>query len=286
MVEPNQVQLEKLKKCELELLRAFLHVCDKLSLRYYLLGGTLLGAVRHQGFIPWDDDIDVGMPREDYEIFLREAQLLLPECYFVQSLSSEPEYHQNFAKIRDSRTTFVEYPVRKRRINHGVFIDVFPLDVYPEGEKERAAMDRFQQIFKFRVRAAVEVPEVSRHGMVEELALKVLSGLAVLCYPNYRKALEHREAVQSRNTQGSMWANYCGAWGKKEIMPAEWYGRGTPMQFEGLTVMGPECYDKWLTQVYGDYMQLPPVEKRVGHHYAEAIDLETPYTEYLKTIEQ
>lgn len=90
-----------LKECEFQILKAFVDVCDQLKLKYYLVEGTLLGAIRHQGFIPWDDDIDVGMPRADYERFLQEAQALLPDYYFVQSMYSEPEYHANFAKIRD-----------------------------------------------------------------------------------------------------------------------------------------------------------------------------------------
>lgn len=283
MVEPTEEQLQGLKSCEIELFKAFLQVCRKLNLRYFLVGGTLLGAVRHQGFIPWDDDIDLAMPREDYEIFLREGQKYLPEYYFLQSLYSEPEYHLNFAKLRDSRTTFIEYSVRKRNINHGVFIDVFPLDVYPEREKDRTAMDRRQQVYKYRLRSEVEIPEVSRHNPVVELGLGVVSGLTKLRYPSYRKALEEREALHKNAVGGATWANYCGAWGKKEIMPAEWYAEGVELTFEGLTVRGPKYYDKWLTQVYGNYMQLPPVEKRVGHHYTEAIDLDAPYTDYLNT---
>jgi len=283
MVEPTQEQLKKMKALELEMLRTFIDICQKLSLRYYLVGGTLLGAVRHQGFIPWDDDIDVAMPRKDYEIFLREGQKHLPGWYFLQSLYSEPEYHLNFAKIRDSRTTFVEYSVRKRRINHGVFIDIFPLDGYPEDPKARAAMDRQQKLFKYRLRAEVEIPAAARHGFAAELGLGVLCALSKLRYPSCRKALEVREKLQSAAC-GAAWANYCGAWGKKEIMPAAWYGQGTELTFEGLTVMGPEHWDKWLTQVYGDYMQLPPVEKRISHHYAQIVDLEKPCGEYLENL--
>ena len=80
----------------------------------------------------------------------------------------------------------------------------------------------------------------------------------------------------------TMIANYGGAWGKKEIVPASWYGEGTKVMFEGMELKAPAEYDKWLTQVYGDYMQLPPVEKRVGHHYVDAVDLYAPYTQYMR----
>lgn len=284
MVEPTKEQLQTMKELEVQMLSAFVEVCRKLSLRYYLVGGTLLGAVRHQGFIPWDDDIDVAMPREDYEVFLREGQKHLPEYYFLQCLRTDPAYTMNFAKIRDSRTTFVEFAVRKYPMNHGLFIDIFPLDAYPDEEKAQKTMDLHQKIFKYRTRAAVEVPKSAKHSFPVELGLNTIAALTCLPYPRYRKALEAREKLQSSASGGEIWANYCGAWGKKEIMPAAWYGRGVELTFEGLTVMGPEHWDKWLTQVYGNYMQLPPVEKRVGHHYAEVIDLDTPCCEYLKTL--
>ncbi len=284
MIEPNAEQLQNMKALETAMLASFVEVCRKLSLRYYLVGGTLLGAVRHGGFIPWDDDIDVAMPREDYEIFLREGQALLPEYYFIQTLDTDPGYRANYAKLRDCRTTFVEYSVRKLPMNHGLFIDVFPLDNYPDGEEAQKKMNLYQRLIKLRGRTQVEVPAPARHGWPVELGLNTLSHLLRLRWPDYRKALRQRETIQTSVKPGEKWANYSGAWGMKEIMPACWYGAGTPVCFEGLTVMAPEQYDKWLRNVYGDYMQLPPVEKRVGHHYAQVIDLETPCAQYLKTI--
>ena len=280
MVELTQEQLNTMKALETEMLATFVEVCHKLSLRYYMVGGTLLGAVRHQGFIPWDDDIDVAMPREDYEIFLREGQKYLPEHLFLQNLDTDPGYLMNFAKIRDNRTTFVEYAVRKRDMHHGVFIDIFPLDGYPEGEKAQKKMDFHQLIHKYRLRAAVEVPKEAQHSLPVEVGMRCVSALTCLIQPNFRKAQVAREQRHRAAAGSSLWANYCGAWGKKEIMPAEWYGQGVELDFEGLKIKGPEHWDKWLTQVYGDYMRLPPVEKRVAHHYAEAIDLETSYIEY------
>lgn len=282
MVEPTSEELKRIKELETAMLCAFLKVCQKLDLRYYLVGGTLLGAVRHQGFIPWDDDIDVAMRRGDYEIFLREGQKYLPEYYFLQHLGSDSAYCMNFAKIRDCRTTLVEYSVRKYPMNHGVFIDIFPLDSYPEGKTKQRIMDFHQKIFKYRTRAAVEVPSVSRHSFPVELGLNLVAALTRIPYPNLGRAVKTRENLHKNAPSGSHWANYCGAWGKKEIMPADWYGNGAELTFEGMTVVGPAQYDKWLTQVYGDYMQLPPVDKRVGHHYAEFIDLDMPCGEYLK----
>ena len=140
-----------------------------------MCGGCLIGSVRNKGFVPWDDDIDVAMPRADYEVFLREGRKHLPEHYFLQCLKTDPAYTMNFAKIRDSRTTFVEYAVRKYPMNHGLFIDIFPLDVYPEEEKEQKKMDLHQKIFKYRTRAAVEVPKAAQHSFPAYLSRCVIS---------------------------------------------------------------------------------------------------------------
>ena len=103
-----------------------------------------------------------------------------------------------------------------------------------------------------------------------------------LVYPDVKSALDKQNKLFTEATQSRILANYCGAWGKKEIMPAEWYGKGKCIEFEGIQVKAPKEYEKWLTQVYGDYLKLPPVEKRITHHFTELIDLEKPYTEYVK----
>lgn len=271
----NEQQIAGLKQVETDMLREFIAACDKLKLRYYLLGGTLLGAVRHKGFIPWDDDIDVGMPRADYEIFLEKGQALLPKHLFVQCLKSEPEYPLCFAKIRDSRTTFVETAINNLNINHGVYIDIFPLDYYPEEKRAQKRLNKKHEAYKRRI-------SVMFNSGKKSLKIRLMSLLWCVRYPSVRKVIAMRDALYHSVPESKVLANYCGAWGAKEIMPAAWYGEGTPVVFEGMEVVAPVQYHNWLTQVYGDYMQLPPVEKRVGHHYADVIDLRKSYTEYVR----
>ena len=128
-------QLQSLKDRERDMLKTFVDICNKHSIKYFVQGGTLLGTVRHGGFIPWDDDVDVSLPRDEYERFLAVAEKELPEYYFLQTKDTDPEYPNNFAKIRDSRTTFLESSAKNLNINHGAYIDIFPLDNYPSGIK-------------------------------------------------------------------------------------------------------------------------------------------------------
>ena len=119
------------------------------------------------------------------------------------------------------------------------------------------------------------------HNKKMPLKCRLIYPWLCIKYPTYKKAIIERERLYTSCTSASRLANHSGAWGAKEIVPAEWYGDGCLMEFEGLTVMCPAEYDKWLGQVYGDYMTLPPVEKRVAHHYVDIIDLEKSYKEYI-----
>ena len=273
-------QLNDLKHCELQMLQAFVSVCDQLHLKYYLVEGTLLGAIRHQGFIPWDDDIDVGMPRADYERFLREAQALLPDHYFVQSMYSEPEYHANFAKIRDCQTTFVESSVKKRSINHGVYIDIFPLDYAPESKLARRCIKYANIICALRIAQVFTLPP-RQSSKLKHILRGRGEMFSNLCFPKLQQAVKAQKRLFTACKQSTLVTNYGSAWGEREVVPSAWYGDGCYLTFEGLTVRVPSEYDKLLTQIYGDYMTPPPPEQQVGHHYAEVIDLDKPYTEYV-----
>lgn len=270
-------QAKRLKEIELEMLKLFISVCEKLNLKYYLMGGTLLGAVRHKGFIPWDDDIDMGMPRKDYEVFLEKGQALLPEGFFLQTFDTDPEWPQAFAKIRNSNTTFIESSMCKRKINHGAYIDVFPIDYYPETEKEIKAFRRKQTWLGRSITKAISFKPFSKSVQIKGKIFQLIT-----IFQPYRVAVRKKDQLFKSVKSSSKMGNLSSAWGYKEITDASWYGEGREVDFEGIKANAPTEYEKWLTQVYGDYMQLPPEEKRVGHHYADVIDLDTPYTHYVK----
>lgn len=268
-------QLTELKAAELKILRSFIQACEKMGLRYYILYGTLLGAVRHRGFIPWDDDIDVGMPRADYDRFVRDGQQYLPENLFVQTTASDlGGYLNGFMKIRDDNTAFIETAMRKLPIHQGIFIDVFPLDYY-DGFLDKP-MKRWQlRLYLERLRG--ELADASNTGKAS-----VLRRILRFIYPSTQKVLDKREKMFCNTKQTDMYACPCGAWGMDEIKPTQvcWYADGCVLEFEGIQVIAPKEYHKYLVAEYGDYMQLPPENQRVAHHDAVVIDPRRSYRDY------
>ena len=264
-----------LQNIELDMLKHTINICEKLNLKYYLLGGTLLGAVRHGGFIPWDDDIDIGMPREDYEIFIKEAQKYYPDNMFVQHYTTERNMPVPWCKIRRSDTAFMEINIRRVKMNKGIFIDVFPLDYYPETEKQRRYIHEKDLLLKSVMLRKLFPPSPGIKNTVASIKHKIKTH-----FITFRTSVKKRDLLHRTYREGTKIANYNGAWGEKEIVPAEWYGDGAILTFEGIKCRVPVEYDKWLTQVYGDYMTLPPEEKRITHHETDYIDTKKSYLEY------
>lgn len=268
--------LLRIKETELNILKAFIGICEKHSLRYFMLEGSCLGAVRHKGFIPWDDDVDVGMPRPDFEKFIKTAKKELPEKYFLQHAGTNPDFPMNFAKIRDSETAFIETSVKNLNINHGIYIDIFPIDGY----KSSLLFDLKNKFYTLCVRKVFFAPN-PRNG-IKALCVKAVSGLI----RDYKKARDKRDALLKKHSyvECATAANLCGPWEKREIVPKEWFGDGVPGTFEGLGVILPKEYDKYLRNLYGDYEKLPPEAERHSHHYCEIIDTEKSYSEYFGKI--
>ena len=269
-------QLQELKIRERDMLECFVNICNKHDIRYFVQGGTLLGTVRHGGFIPWDDDVDVSLPRDEYERFLAVAEKELPEYYFLQTKDTDPEYPNNFAKIRDSRTTFVETSARNLKINHGAYIDIFPLDNYPSGKKAKV-YELKKKLLTWRINKAFYIPTMS-------LISKIVTIITMILFPSLKGAINKREKLFKSVPPSDRVVNNSGAWLHKEIIPKEWVQNSIQMEFEGITVNVSDKYDEWLTYVYGNYMSLPPENERVGHHYVDLFDMNKSYTEYMNEV--
>lgn len=273
-MEKNEKDLLKgLQNVELDILKEFIRVCEQLNLNYYLIGGTLIGAVRHKGFIPWDDDIDVCMLRKDYEIFLKEAPKYLKSKYFLQTYENDEDYFQCFAKIRNSETTFIEKSAKNCNINHGIYIDIFPMDNYYKYNKLSTRLIKYA-IF-------------SRYLKIEgNFIKKSLISLSKFLYGRKDKKYLCRKLekiyTKANKRKCKKITNYLGAWGtKKETHYIEDFSDYKLADFEGIKVRIPIGFDRCLKDTYGDYMKLPPVEKRVAHHFSEAIDINKSYKLYL-----
>lgn len=270
--------MNELQKREFEILKIFVNVCDKLGLKYYLVCGSALGAVKYGGFIPWDDDVDVAMPREDYAVFCENAQKLLPDWLFLQNFHTDPRFPKVFTKLRDSRTTYIESDYRNLDINHGVFIDVFALDGYPENESEISE-------FENKKRSYLRKTSCSLDGKLpfKSSCMRTLNRL--LGYHNKTAELlaEYENLILSvTKTDRKYMCNYGNFRGRMELTERDIYGDGADMVFEGLSVKVPEKYDLYLRTKYGNYEEDPPIDQQVGHHYYSVCDLDKSYTEYFK----
>lgn len=274
-MELNNVQLQELKNVELEILKEFIIVCKKLNLKYFISDGTLIGVVRHKGFIPWDDDIDVRMLREDYEVFIREGQKYLPEHLFVQTHYTDNGYINNFAKIRNSNTAFIEKTVINFDMNHGAFIDIFPIDNAP-AENEIKKYN-----FKKRLYGSRVFIEYNIENQEKKKRTKMVEALLRILFPDVKKVVEKQERLHKLSESGDTLVNnyYSDITGRS--FPAKWYEETIEAEFEGVVVDIPKEYHEILSFEYGNYMELPPEEERIAHHFVEIFDMTKSYKEYI-----
>ena len=240
--------LDLLHQKQVELLDVIDAFCEQNNLKYFLIGGTLLGAIRHKGFIPWDDDVDVAMPRKDYEYLCKNISEYLGDKYFLQTSYTDKAYGRYFAKIRINNTVFLEEAdctVEKR--HHGIFLDIFPLD------ESREKASKFVS-FKRMIARYVDSYIVCKRGNIK------IRGKAKVFYVFPIKFLIKLRDRLTRGKGNSYFVNFLGDTPKDKFEPL------VRVEFEGKEYLAPKEYDYLLTKMYGDYMQLPPVDQRVTHN--------------------
>lgn len=272
--------MTELQQIEFNMLKCFIEICDKLNLKYFLVCGSALGAVKYNGFIPWDDDLDVALSRDEYEIFCKEAPGMLPDCLFLQNYNSEHYFTHCFSKLRNSGTTYIEKSVSNTSINHGVYIDIFPLDGYPSEKFSSSILEIRKKIFLLLMSANYSIKHSSKGDIVS-----LLGRLFGFCKnPNIKLKRYTRMISRYSANDSELYCNHGNWQGKLEYAPREQYSNGTWATFEGLKVRIPENYDAYLTQKYGDWRADLPEDQRVGHHYYEVCDLTRPYTDYIEHL--
>lgn len=274
----NDDSRKKLREKQIEMLLFLINICEKYGLTYFAVGGTALGAVRHAGYIPWDDDIDIALPRRDYMAFLEVAQVELPKGFFLQNHITDPDYRNDFSKIRNSNTIFLESSASQLKINHGIYIDVFPIDGYPKYAISGQIIEIYKKLSKIYLGKDYIQKNTSKSHRIALFIAKMLYGRKTTT--NIIDNLEH---LYMKYPYEKMDIVVChgGAWGKKERLPRDYYGQGVKGAFEGISVCLPEKTHEYLMHKYGDYMQLPPIEKRIAHHYCEKIEFECAKEEKL-----
>ena len=274
-----QYTIKDLQNKQLELLRELDRVCELIGVPYYLAAGTALGALRHGGFIPWDDDIDVFMHWRDTDKLMQNRDLFKPG-YFFQCPDSEPNNSTVICRLRDSRTTCITEEDKDYNINHGVFIDIYTMYPYPDNPLK--AQKIIFDSFILRILQAGRGPK--NHGRFANTLGSLITRLYSGAGRERKKQKIFDEYKKSRGR--NYYSIYYGEdvklfWARK--YPAEWFGEPSRHKFEDIEALCPADLEDYCKFRYGeDCLQLPPEEKRVTNHDFIHLDLETPYTEFEK----
>lgn len=256
--------LRKVQLTQLEIYKQVNDIAQKNHIQVYLYAGTLLGAVRHQGFIPWDDDLDIAVPREEYAHLMECLQTELSEAYWLQNYETDPQYWQPFAKVRKKGTLFKEAALENVEDSKcGIWIDIFPLDKAPKNKGFGISVRRYlAETIALSLRK-----EILKQPMGSFSRRYIPALLFWGIFPvKMRKKIQCKVMKWGGKRKAPYYVDLSGTEPlRKLIFPAEWFQSQEKLHFEDGEYGVPKAYAQFLTQLYGDYMTPPPENKRGGH---------------------
>lgn len=253
-----EINVNELHSRLLSMAKAFHTVCINNNINYYMLGGTMLGAIRHKGFIPWDDDMDFGIPRDDYNRFISLPKEAFPEQFELRYYANTPNSPMHYVKFVDNKTTLIENGYHDYK--EGLYIDVFPLD----GASCKSLTDKIwiKKILFLQYLIMNHCSTTKRKGLFKRLVKKFCE------IQDLNRMHQKLEILMTQRnlSESELIANLLGAWGTKEMMPKEIMGMPKLYPFEDTYFFGSSDYDGYLKSLYGNYMTLPPIDKRIFKH--------------------
>lgn len=263
--------LSGLQKVQLDIFKEFIRICDLLDLRYFLVEGSMLGAKRHNGFIPWDDDIDVAMPRKDYEVFLKKANSKLFTPYHLTTYKDKEHYWMT--AILWNTDVRVQLSNATETITKFAWIDIIPLDGMPDN----SILQKIHYIHFYLYRALFQasyfskIVNISRpRPWYEKICIKLFQKIKLEKLFNSNKIGNKMNVIMKTYNydNSNNVVSFISDYKMKEIMPKAWYGKGKKIQFETIQANGVANADMYLKHLYGDYMIFPSAEKQKGKHNA------------------
>lgn len=266
--------LRDLQLVDLELFKKFAAFAAENKIKYFALGGTLLGAVRHKGFIPWDDDMDIGIPREDYERFMRMWEKKRPQ-FELHTFMNDAGHYRYFARIEDPTMKIIRNDKKDTELS-SAWIDVFPLDGMPNNKFLRSIHKEYILYRRAMYRYSCFSRSVDFSKKNRPLAEKILIGIGKILpvekILDTQKELVKMDRALKRfpYSKSDYLVNAMGAYKFREMFHKKYYGKGTLYPFEDTVIWGPDDYDTVCTQLYGDYM-MPPKEDERNHHSSEMV---------------
>ena len=263
--------LRKVQLVQLEIAREVRRVCDENGIRYFLCFGTVLGAVRHQGFIPWDDDLDIGMVRSEYERFLKIAPEKLKPEYYLHTWHVDPEYALPFAKVRKRGTLYLEGKSTRLKEN-GFYIDIFPFDYLPADPAQKAALDKkLLNLFRTKLMKSHYTPWMENGKIIWKKRIGYVYYQMKAALTTHEKLISEYESLVASfpENEDVYWQDPAM---RLRSLKRSWCEELTQLPFEGENFRVSAKYDEMLTAIYGNYMQLPPEDQRENRHQIEAVD--------------